>query len=893
VSRPHSHRANPVDSSIVRESRAYLGHLAGIAAALGFAASMTLQGSEHGVVMMPMLAAIMAAAYIGGRNAGLATTLVATFAALYVAPPGESLWVSNLHDLARVLTIAILGSAMSVTIEALHRARRRAEAAYEAAHRGEARFSRMFMASPVANSLSRLCDGIVIDVNAAYLNTFGVTHDAIVGTTPRQAGILVDDDAREKMFAALRSADGGTLAVEVEVRIPDGGRRDVFVSSQLIEVDGEELVLTSYLDVTARRRAEAKANAAGMRLRELAEVVDASFWIFDPLRDRLLYISPGYEKIFGRTCESHLANPNQWLESVHADDAARVRAWVSSGVIHDGESCEFRIVRPDGEVRWVSTRAYARRDAAGTMTRIAGVTEDITARKQAEAEAQASQQQFQQLAEAIDEVIWMIDARTGARLYISPAYEKVWGRPAGELWASNGAWMEAIHPDDRDRVGKVCGGVQRIAYEEKYRIVRPDGSVRWIRDKAFPVCDERGEVTRIAGIAQDITDALKVAEKLQQTQKLESIGLLAGGVAHDFNNILCAITASAEMLAEDTADGDPRSEWIGEIQGAAERASGLTRQLLAFSRKQRLNPVVLDLNRTVDDARRMLRRMLGEDTVLRVALDPDVGRVLVDQAQIVQVLMNLCVNARDAMGAGGSIFIETRAETDAAVLSVRDSGPGMSDDVKARAFEPFFTTKPVGKGTGLGLAVVHGIVEQAGGSIELESEVGKGTSFRIRLPLVAAVPERAPEVVWSPVAGTERILLVDDDEPLRTACARALKKLGYDVIQARDGVDALRVLRQRGREIDLLVTDVVMPNMNGPELAEVAAREVPGLRVLYTSGYPGDELGQRGVEQTEVALLEKPFRPHALASKIRELIDPVVPEPRGRGPSSKLATHRA
>jgi PAS domain S-box-containing protein len=855
-------------------------------AALGFAFSMALQNHEQGVVMMPMLAAIMIAAYIGGRNAGIMTTVVATATALFVAPPFGALWASNPHDLARVITVAALGVAMSFTIEALHRARRRAEAAYEAAQRGEARFTQMFVSSPAANCLTRL-DGTVVDVNDAFCRTFHVTRDRIIGTRARDAGLVFAEEVGEQLTADVRM--GGSGSLETAVGTPDGAIRHVVVRSEGIEIDGEMHVMSSVLDLTDRKRAEAEADAAGMLLRELADVVDASFWILDPACGRLLYISPGYEKIFGRSCASHVANPNQWLDAVHEDDIARIRAWTSSGVL-DGVPREFRIVRPDGAVRWVSSRVNARRDVDGTVIRIAGVTEDITARKQAEAEAQASQQQFQQLAEAIDEVIWMIDARSGQRLYVSPAYEKVWGRPAAELWASSDAWISAIHPDDRERVVRTFRGDEpRVTYDERYRIVRPDGSIRTIRDKAFPIRDERGEVTRLAGIAQDITDVLAVAEKLQQSQKLESIGLLAGGVAHDFNNILCAITANAEMLSEEIANNDPRREWVSEIQLAAERASGLTRQLLQFSRKQNVTPVVLDLSKTVDEARRMLRRMLGEDIALRVSLDPDAGQVLADPGQIVQVLMNLCVNARDAMGAGGSISIETRGEKGAVALIVRDTGPGMPDDVKARVFEPFFTTKPVGKGTGLGLAVVHGIVEQAGGSIELESELGKGTSFRIRLPAVARPVSTEVELVWSPAAGTETILLVDDDEPLRVACARSLEKLGYRVIQARDGVDGLRALRRCGRAIDLLVTDVVMPNMNGPQLAEAATRELPGLRVLYTSGYPGDELDRRGVEQGDVSLLEKPFRPHALACKIRELVDPAVQ----RRPRSRSAVHAA
>lgn len=661
---------------------------------------MTLQTHEHGVVMMPMLATIMVAAYIGGRNAGLATSLVAVIAALYVASPLGLFWPSSIHDFERVIAIACLGIAISFTVEALHRARRRAEVAYEAAHRGEARFMRLFAANPVANILTRLSDSIVVDVNEAFCRTFGIRREDIVDSTPKGAGLVFAEGLRERLLAEVR-AGGTPHPIEAEVCTRDGAPRHVIIQSEAIEVDGELLMMSSLLDVTA---------------------------------------------------------------------------------------CKL-----------------------------------------AEAEAQASQRQFEQLAEAIDEVIWMIDARTGQRLYVSPAYEKVWGRPPAELWASSDAWMAAIHPDDRERIMTAFRETELpAAYEDRYRIVRPDGAVRWIRDKAFPIRDERGAIIRIAGIAQDITEMLSVAQKLQQAQKLESIGLLAGGVAHDFNNILCAITANAEMLADAITKTDPRSEWVGEIQLAADRATGLTRQLLAFGRKQIVNPVVLDLNKTVDDARRMLRRMLGADIALRVALDPDAGRVLVDPGQIVQVLMNLCVNARDAMGAGGSIFIETRAEKGSALLIVSDSGPGMRDDVKARVFEPFFTTKPVGKGTGLGLAVVHGIVEQAGGSIELESELGKGSSFRIRLPVVACQASAEPELVWSPAAGTETILLVDDDEPLRVACARSLEKLGYRVIQARDGIDGLRVLRRSGREIDMLVTDVVMPNMNGPQLAAVAARECPG-----------------------------------------------------------------
>jgi CheY-like chemotaxis protein len=382
-------------------------------------------------------------------------------------------------------------------------------------------------------------------------------------------------------------------------------------------------------------------------------------------------------------------------------------------------------------------------------------------------------------------------------------------------------------------------------------------------------------VVRTAGLTEDITDRLALEEQVRQTQKLESLGLLAGGVAHDFNNILAVIGSSTGLLAEGTHSPEDR-ELIEEIAQAVARAAALTRQLLAFSHKQVTAPVVLDLNAAIAETRRMLRRMVGEDIVIETSFEPDLAHVRIDPGHLVQVIMNLAVNARDAMTSGGTLSLTTRnvrspsgAEV---VLSVGDTGCGMTPEVKARAFEPLFTTKGLGKGTGLGLSVVQGIIEEAGGRVRLHSERGAGTVFEICLPAIDAAVEPVHAIVDPAVRGIEHVLVVDDDLYVRASASRALRARGYTVLEAGDGIAALRVLRESG-SVALLVTDVVMPGMDGRELAEAACREHPALRVLYTSGYTDDAELRHGVKRNEVAFLEKPFQVRELTGKVRQLLD--------------------
>jgi len=488
----------------------------------------------------------------------------------------------------------------------------------------------------------------------------------------------------------------------------------------------------------------------------------------------------------------------------------------------------------------------------------------------------AREAQFRELAESIHEVFWLVDPGNTRMLYVSPAYESMFGRSRDAVYADARDWMQAVHRDDRAALVPFVALGGNLPRTVQCRIVRPDGTVRAVRISAFPVCDAAGVVSRIAGVVEDITDWLALEEQVRQTQKLESLGLLAGGVAHDFNNILAVIGANIGLLAETAQDASDR-ELIDEVERAVGRATSMTRQLLAFSRKQVTEPVVLDLNAAIADTRKMLRRMVGDDIVIATSLEPEIGRVRIDPGHLVQVLMNLAVNARDAMAQGGTLTLTTRNVQGKAgpmvMMAVADTGCGIPPDIRDRVFEPLFTTKGVGRGTGLGLSVVHGIIDEAGGRIELRSEIGLGTTFQIYLPAVDAPADPIEDVAAAGAHGHEKIVFVDDDLHVRATASRALRSRGYTVLEASDAQAALRLLRDHGDEIDLLVTDVVMPAMDGRELAEAARKERPGLRVLYTSGYTDDAILRHGVRQAEVAFLEKPFRIHALAGKVRQVLD--------------------
>jgi PAS domain S-box-containing protein len=520
-------------------------------------------------------------------------------------------------------------------------------------------------------------------------------------------------------------------------------------------------------------------------------------------------------------------------------------------------------------------------------------------------EQKQSQQRYEALVNSIDGIVWEADPQALQFTFVSKQAERLLGYSSADWLAQAGFWKNHVHPEDRERALALSlkASQERQTQDFEYRMQTADGHWVWLRTMVSVSQDQdRSQVPKLQGVMLDITrrrqaeEALRLSEEqFRQSQKMEAIGRMAGGIAHDFNNLLTAITGYSELTLSGQKLDDRVRGNLEEIRKAAGRAAGLTQQLLAFSRRQVLRPVVLDLNTLLSNVHKMLRRLIGEDVELVTMLGTDLGRVKADPGQLEQVVMNLVVNARDAMPDGGKLTLKTanvELDDDYArahvptrpgsyvMLAIADTGVGMDSETLARIFEPFFTTKEQGKGTGLGLSTVYGIVKQSDGFIWAYSEPGRGTSFKIYLPRVEGDVVPALEVVPTPVElphGVETVLLVEDEEAVRNLVRTILQEYGYTVLEAYHGAEALRVAIRHEGPIHLLLTDVVMPLMSGRQLADKLAPLRPDMKVIYMSGYTDHTIVHHGILEPGTTFLQKPFTPGALISKLREVLDSAHP----------------
>jgi len=599
-----------------------------------------------------------------------------------------------------------------------------------------------------------------------------------------------------------------------------------------------------------------------------------------------IYNSLSYERVLGYSPEE--LRKSSSFEQIHPEDRERVKeATAEARRTGVGRPMEYRFRHKDGTWRVLESTASVIRNSEGETEKIVIVNRDITERKRAVDAFQRSETGFRSVVEDAPYGIFKANM-TGKLLMVNPALGKMLGyKSQDELLEIDLASGIYRHPAEHQKINELFLREQHFK-DVEVEWKRKDGAFITVRCSGWPIKDESG--TDMEVFAEDVTERRMLERQLRMAQKMEAVGRLSGGIAHDFNNLLGVIIGYIQVMKRDLIPGQPSYEYAEEIEKAGRRAAALTRQLLAFSRQQVLEPVILNLNTLVSEMEKMLPRLIGEDIQLNLTLDPVIGQVKADPGQIEQVVMNLAVNARDAMPDGGKLTIQTaNAELDAVftrkhpgsiagqyvMLAVTDTGTGMDPETQAQIFEPFFTTKGRDKGTGLGLATVYGVVKQSNGYIAVESEKDKGALFKIYLPRIEQpVPTRG-ESIQAPltIRGSETILLVEDAEPLRLLAKLFLKGNGYQVLMAADGAEAQQVAAQNHGPIHLLLTDVVMPGINGRVLAERLASLHPAMKVLYMSGYTDSFIAGHGVLEEGTHLLHKPFTEETLMRKVRELLD--------------------
>jgi len=722
---------------------------------------------------------------------------------------------------------------------------------------------------------------------------FGLERDSFEPNLQRVIEHFHPEDRRtSETVLAKASADSGGFTFGARIIQPDGEIRHVIsTAAGHFESDGTLIRISGTVqDITDRKQAESDLARICEMSQDLICIAGASGYF--------KYVNPAWRRLLGYSESELLSRP--FLDFIHPDDHD-VNDQEVTNLLNGRRSIDYenRYMHKNGTVRTISWSGtpMVNRQLFYCIGR------DITERKRAEQQLRESERRYALVVEGLNDglVDWNIEANT---VYYSDKWKAMLGLGDLDLGDSHKVWEERFHPDDAAPAWEAVQQYLRGDTAElrlEHRLRHRDGTCRWVLARGICVRDKGQKPLRLVVSHTDITGQIelrsekkKLQEQLQQSQKLEAIGRLAGGVAHDFNNLLTVIHGYSEMVFEALDVTDPLRRDMTHVQKAAESAAALTQQLLAFSRKQLVTPKLIDLNRTVATAEKMIRRTIGENIELSFIPGDELWKTKIDPVQVDQIIVNLALNARDAMPGNGTLTMETANVTldttcchhclDAARgefvrLTIRDTGEGMDEDLQKQIFEPFFTTKGVGQGSGLGLSTITGIVHQAGGHIMVESAPGQGTTFTIHLPRTAGGEAKRSSVeTGADPTGSETCLMVEDKEDVRDLAVRALRSRGYTVLEAESGIRALEKVEKHADEIDLLITDVVMPGMNGKQLYDRIRRIKPDVQVLYMSGYDDNTIAHHGVLESANHFLHKPFRPQELARRVRSILDTQLPE---------------
>lgn len=754
------------------------------------------------------------------------------------------------------------------------------------------KYQNIFHMMPDMVGITRMADGKLVEVNRGFEEWTGWKADEVIGRTSIEIG-LWDAETRARAVAIVREK-GRLENFEFELGTMAGEKRTALMYLTTIDVDGEKCLYFMAQDITPLKQAHAILKKERSRLRILLQTIPALVWMKDP--DGLyLNCNSRFERFFGAS-EAEILGKSDY-DFVDTELADFFRANDLKAIAADKPSVneEWVTYADDGHRELLETTKTPVRDTDGNLIGVLGIARDITEQRRIGDELKNERMRFRNLVDSVDSIVWEMDAEAMIFTYVSQQAVRLLGYPVEE-WYRPGFWIDHLHAEDMEWASKFC--LERTAMRQdhdfEYRFIASDGREVWLHD-IVTVVAENGTPRWLRGIMVDTTakkreeaEKLKLEGQLRQAQKMEAVGRLAGGVAHDFNNKLAVILGYGDMASRAGISSDRYRTYLDQIIKAANQSREITRQLLAFSRQEVISPRVLDINDVVKDSQKGLCRFIGEDVRFEVKLACKLWPVNIDPTQVDQIIMNLVVNARDAMENGGLLVVETRnisidkaysarhSEMEAGdyvQLSVSDTGCGMDKETQQHIFEPFYTTKVAGKGTGLGLATIYGIVNQNNGFVNVYSEQGTGTTFKIYFPRCddPALPEQPVEaelLLHHPAT----ILLVEDDESVRDITAEILREIGYTILIAQTPQNALEMCGRCREPIDLLLSDVIMPEMNGRELSQRVTELRPEIKVLFMSGYTADIINQKGILAEGLHFIQKPFDRIALHHKIQSIL---------------------